>query len=490
MEAWSRMNPRREPASEMVCTDVLVLGAGGAGLRAALEAAREGAKVTVVSKMGAEDPSCTVAAWGGLTYCPEEQRDELFRQVVETGGFLSNQCLVETFVQDTPRRMRELAELGVPLEVLDGADQAHRLGMVKIRGQGRTTGFGLTRPLRAAATALGVQVLDQVMVTGLTKQAGHVNGALGVRLQDGAVLGLAAKAVIVASGGGACLYGRSDNPAGTTADGIALAYAAGADLVDMECVSFFVPATRLPELFAVTEPPAEDLLQVGAAHYFLGGIRIDARTQTTVPGLFAAGEATGGLFGAARLGGSAMADTVVFGAIAGREAARYARQQPPPGLASGLLADECRRLNGLSAAHGPTPAAFAAALGEVMWRQAGTMKTRTSLERASQALAELVPAAPSFAVHSPADLRQAVECLHMATVARLIVSAALLREETRGCFWRLDFPQPDNLKWLVNIILRHPDAGVTSELRPVLMTRLKTPTRPRIGAGCFPYVMP
>jgi succinate dehydrogenase/fumarate reductase flavoprotein subunit len=475
-------------SSEMVDLDVLVLGAGGAGLRAALEAARCGARVTVVSKLGSEDPNCTVVAWGGMTYCPDDQRDELFRQVVETGGFLSNQRLVEAFVRETPERMRELAELGVPLDVLDGADQAGRLGMVKIRGQGRTTGYGLTRPLRAAAAAAGVRFLDHLLVTSLVQEGGLVSGALAVSLTDGSLVGLAARAVIVATGGGACLYGRTDNPAGTTADGIAVAYGAGADLVDLECVSFFFPEARLPELFAVCEAPDAGLLGVGAAHYFLGGIRIDERAQTTVPGLFAAGEATGGLFGAARLGGTAMADTIVFGAIAGREAAAYAaRRRSAPVIGPERLAAGRGWLDALAGGRGASPAAFAAELAEIMWRDCGTMKTARTLQRAAAGLEEL-GRRPGFAVSTLPELRQAVECVHMLAVARLIVTASALRPETRGCFWRLDYPQPDNEKWLVNVVLRRAGNETVHELCPAVRTRPQTPTRPRIGAGCFSYL--
>lgn len=471
-----------------LATDVLVLGAGGAGLRAALEAARAGARVTVVSKLDVDEPNCTVAAWGGMTYCPENCRDELFRQIVETGGFLSNQRLVEVFVRDTPARLRELSELGACLDVLDGADQAQRLGMVKIRGQGRTTGFGLTRPLRAAAAALGVTFLDRVMVTALVKRGPRVTGALAVNLADGAILGLAAKAIVVATGGGACLYGRTDNPAGTTADGIALAYGAGADLVDLECVSFFFPESRLPELFAVEDPPAAGLLEVGAAHYFLGGIRIDERCRTTVPGLFAAGEATGGLFGAARLGGTAMADTIVFGAIAGREAALDAgRRQACPAIPTSRLLAARGSLETLGSGCGPTPEVFAAGLGELMWTHGGTMKTAASLHHARRELAAL-SRGPGPAARGLCCVRQAIECRFMLTVARLIVAASLLREETRGCFWRLDHPGPRNRTWLANIVLRRTRAGMQYETRPAVMTRLTTAVAPRIGAGCFPYL--
>ncbi len=468
-------------------TDVLVLGAGAAGLRAALEAARAGARVTVVSKLGPDEPTCTVTAWGGLTYCPDDRREDLFRQVVETGGYLNDQRLVEVFVRETPERLRELAALGVSLDVLDGADAQRRLGLVKIPGRGRTTGLGLTRPLRAAAEAAGVRFLDRVMVTRLVTGDQGTVGALAVRLADRAVLPLGARAVVAATGGGACLYGRTDNPPGATGDGIALAYEAGAELVDLECVSFVVPEARLPDLLGVREPPDEALLEIGAAHYFLGGVRIGPDCRTTVPGLFGAGEVTGGLFGAARLGGTALAETIVFGAIAGREAGRYARSREAAPIDPALVREEARRVEALCGGRDLTPAQFAADMGRVLWRFAGTMKSGRTLRQAAEALGRLAPV-PALRVDSPAALRQALECPGMLTTARLIVAASLLREETRGCFWRVDFPRYDNERWVRNIVLWRTAGGPAHAVRPPAMTRLTRPTAPRVGAGCFSYL--
>jgi succinate dehydrogenase/fumarate reductase flavoprotein subunit len=329
--------------------------------------------------------------------------------------------------------------------------------------------------------------LDRIMVTRLIRHGSGVAGALGIRLSDGNVIALSAKAVIVATGGGACLYGRTDNPAGTTADGIALAYSAGAELVDIECVSFALPEARLPELLAVHDPPDEGLLQVGAAHYFLGGIRVDERCRTTVPGVFAAGEVTGGLFGAARLGGSAMADTIVFGAIAGGEAARYVRRRPVAPIDPALVAQATRLLDQLRGGHGTAPDQFAADLAGIMWRNCGTMKTAQTLRRAVAALDDL-GRPPALRAGSPMELRRALECRHMLDVARLIVAASLVREETRGCFWRLDFPRPDNARWVANIFLRQEGDRIAHAVRPAALTRLTQPTAPRIGGGCFPYL--
>jgi len=450
-----------------------------------VEAGQQGVEVLVVSKMGPEDTNCTISAWGGFTYAPEEHEEALFRQVVETGGYLSNQRLVEVFARDTPRRMRELSDLGMDMEVLDDADTRDQLGILKLRGKGRTTGFGMTRPLRARAEGLGVKFMDHVMVSRLTTDGSRVTGAVGVHLTEGRLVTVAARSVIIATGGGACLYERTDNPAGTTADGIALAYGAGAWLVDMECISFQFPKKRVDEVFRVKDAPDEALLEKGAAHYFLGGIRIDERCRTTLDGLYAAGEVTGGLMGAARLGGAAMADIVVFGAIAGKEAAAWAKGNPTPQPDAAQADEERRRVNAMLSGQGQPVEAVSAMARRIMWRNCGTMKTRETL---AKALTELSGLPEGIRTESIPGLREGIECLNMLTVGGLIASASRLREETRGCFWRLDFARPDNAVWLKNICQWQSDGQAECETRPVVMTRLTSPTQPRVGAGCFGYL--
>lgn len=475
------------PDARHLETDLLVLGAGGAGLAAALAAREAGARVVVASKMGPDDPNCTVRGWGGITYATEAHAGELFRQVVETGGFLNDQRLVEEFARQVPRRVAALADLGVPLEVLDEADTRNRLGVTKIVGKGPTTGFGMTLPMRARAEALGVRFVDHLMISTLLVEQGAVAGAAGVDLNAGRFVTLSAGATLIATGGGACLWARTDNPPGTTGDGIALAYEAGAQLVDLECVSFTFPSSRFAELLHSGGRDPEAFLSSGGAHYFLGGIRIDERGRATLPGLYAAGEASGGLFGAGRLGGSALADVIVFGAIAGEEAAAFAMSHPRPQWDGAKAEQERARLEALLT--GSVPAAeVTAKLRSLMWCKCGLTKTGRSLEEAREEVALLESHRAGLGAHSVAGLREALECGFMLTLARLIISASLRREESRGAFWRLDAPEPDNARWVRNIVLRGEQGEDRLEIHPPAMTRLREPTRPRIGPGCFDYL--
>jgi len=471
-------------------TDVLVLGTGGAGLRAALAAREAGAEVLVVSKMRADDPNCTAAAWGGTTYATPALEAELFRQVVHTGGFLNDQRLVEAFVRDVPATIADLHEMGVPLEILDNADTAGRLGVARVQGGSGPRGFGMVRPMRRRAEAIGARFMDELMIASLLVRDGRVIGAAGVQLRDGCRVIITARAVVIACGGGAGLFARTDNPPGTTGDGIALAYAAGAELVDIELISFTYPAGRMAEAFAATTCPTDELLSVGAAHYFLGGVRIDERGQTGLAGLFAAGEAAGGLFGAGRLGGAALGDVLVFGAIAGREAATYAAAADAVLPAEAELRQARAPLDAALAGGGVPAEEVTARLRAVMWRCCGPIKSRRSLEDGLRELEQLEGLRPTLGSNSPEGRRALLECASLLTIARPILLASLMREETRGCFWRHDFPEPRNADWLQNTLWRREDGQSRHELRPAVMTRLTEPTAPRIGAGCFDYLSP
>ena len=286
--------------------------------------------------------------------------------------------------------------------------------------------------------------------------------------------------------------GRATRPAppapGTTGDGIALAFRAGAELVDMECVSFQFPGERVDEVLALREVPIEELLGVGAAHYFLGGVRINEKCETAIPGLYAAGETTGGLFGAARLGGSAMSDLVLFGTRAGQHAAEHAKAVERAQLDAQQTAEEETWIGSVTREAGASPEAAGRRIRQVMWRFCGTMKTEAGLTTALAQLEAIEPEVRGLHAGSGAELREALETRNMLAVGRLVATASALRQETRGCFWRVDYPVPDNDNWVKNIILSRGADGIQAHTKPPVMTRLAEPIAPRIGAGCFGYL--
>jgi len=464
-------------------TDVLVLGGGGAGLRAALEARRGGADVLLLSKQPAGGTSCTAHGAGYTTYCAPEARDELRRQMLAVGGWVNDPAMLEAFLADVPGRIPELAEFGVELtreELLPG------LGYWRTSaGQGRRPGYGLTTPLRQALDASGARVVDGATVTKLLLADGAVVGAVAYEPAPDRLLGIAAKATVVATGGGAALWARSDNPRSTTGDGFALAFEAGAPLAHMEFVSF-----NCPDLAALRAGTAErdDVLAHGSAHYFLGGVLTDAEGRTPVEGLLAAGEVAHGPHGAARLGGSAFAEVIVFGARAGAAAARLARDAACPAPPRDALDAEAARLTRHAANHGPPPAALRARLADLMWQHAGLVKDRASLERAAALLDDLMRDLGSAAAAAPGDVALAEQTRLSAVTAREVVRAALWREESRGAFWRGDCPGYDNARWLRCRTACQLAGRYETCVEAIAAADGVEPGEPRVGAGCFAYL--
>jgi len=470
-------------------TDVLVIGGAGAGLRAALAAAEQGVKVTLASKFQAGGMSNTFITAGWFTRATEESTDELFNQVVYTGGFLNNQRLVQTFVDEIPNRIPELKEYGVELFSEDVQTRIDKPGHFQIeRIERKPRGYGLTQPLRDSAENLGVEILDNVMVTELLTSNKSVVGATMFDLDNEEFMAIQAKSIILATGGGAGAYKRNDNAKGTTGDGFALAYRAGAELVDMECISFNVPGDKMEKIFKLKQVPDDELLQIGGCHYFLGGVKINEKASSSLDGLYAAGEVTGGVFGAARLGGSAMADTIVFGAIAGENAARRAKLTAFTEIEQTQVEAEKKRIDSMFDRKGESPEEYTGKIKDILWKYAGTMKTDETLEKASQELTTIMPAVDELKVDNMDELRIALEARNMLHVGQVITATSSIRKETRGCYWRVDYPEPDNKNWLKNIIVWKDDININTRIQDVIMTKLQKPNeKPPIGPGCFGY---
>ena len=467
-------------------TDVVVVGMGAAGMTAALEAARAGADVWVISKMPRGAPNCTTRAHGDFTYSTDETAGELFAQVVETGGFLNDQRLVEALVEDIPAALARLREVGVEFDEHRQA-APHMPGTVRWSYRGKDAGHGLTEALGRAAMQAGARGAWSQVATGILTEGGRAVGLATLDLDAMRPVVWEANSVVIATGGGAGAYPRHDNPPGAVGDGVVMAYEAGAQLVDIECVSFGFPEQRLPEVFEAPEAPHEPLLALGHAHYFLGGIRIGERGETTLPGLYAAGEATGGVFGAGRLGGSALADTVAFGARAGRAAALAAGETRPCPAPAEQVSQQAHRLE-LLRRGGADPAEVGERLKALLWRYCGTVKTAATLDAALAGLAEMSEQVGALGASGPDEARAALEAQSIHRLGELVARAARLREESRGCFWRTDHPAPANEVWIRNIVVRRGEDGPLLRMEAPVMTWLTTPTAPRIGAGCFGYV--
>ena len=194
----------------------------------------------------------------------------------------------------------------------------------------------------------------------------------------------------------------------------------------------------------LTQTPVE---VAPTAHYHMGGIRVNGRMETRVPGLYAAGEAVGGANGANRLSGNAITEAMVFGECAGREAAA-AVAGTPHGWNAGAAKDAAERLRGARGAAdgGGVPAnVLERRLQDAMWENAGPFRTGDELQRALDAILEIreTPAAVRPAGSFNLDVQDRLELRAMLTTAEAVVRAAIGRTESRGAHQRLDFPDSD-----------------------------------------------
>jgi len=437
--------------------DLVIVGAGVAGLTAALTAAERGARVTVLSK-GALDVSASYLAQGGVAAVqdPADSIEAHVRDTLEAGRGLCRRSAVEALAHESPERVAELRDAGVPFDddlALEGGHSRRRIAHVA----GAETGQAITAALLDRAGGHpAITLRARAHVSSL------VPGA-GVLTDDGIV---AAPRAILATGGYAALWARTTNPAGSVGEGLVQAWAIGAVLADLEFVQFHptvlarsslllsealrgegahlldgtgerfvdelaprdvvaravgardaavldlrpVPQERFRTLMGRIEAegyrPSTDPVPISpAAHFTVGGIRTDLHGRTDVPGLYAAGEcACTGLHGANRLASNSLAECLVFG----RRAAIAALGDPTP---PAMEPDVALAL---------TRAAIGRPLGDsdrdAMWRDVGLVREAIGLSRQAA---------------SPVAL------------ARLVAASALARRESRGGHFRSDFPTLD-----------------------------------------------
>lgn len=201
------------------------------------------------------------------------------------------------------------------------------------------------------------------------------------------------------------------------------------------------------------------------AHYTIGGIKVNSLGQSTVPGLYAIGQAMGGIHGANRLGAVSLAELFVFGEIAGEVAAAESIQMQAPQLPADA-AQSFAYLQSLAGQKGRfSPLALQRRLQKLLWDKVGIAREDKGLREALAEIAALETAAEDLVI--PADktynreVVQAIELKHMLKCARMIAESALLREETRGAHLRLDFPEKDEADWRCNIVLAQTDGRLS-----------------------------
>jgi len=523
--------------------DVLIIGAGGAGLRAAIEALAQGASVGVVCK-SLLGKAHTVMAEGGIAAAmanvdAADSWKTHFRDTMRGGKFLNNWHMAQLHAQESPDRVRELEQWGALFDRTESGDILQRAfgghTFKRLCHVGDRTGLEMIRTLQDRGVQQGIDVYMECTVTRLLTGNGRVAGAFAYWRENGRFIVFRAKSVVIATGGIGKAWRVTSNSWEYTGDGMALAYEAGAELMDMEFVQFhptgmvWPPGVqgilvteavrgeggilrnkagerfmekydpkrmelstrdvvarsiytevkegrgtehggayldishkpgeyvkkKLPSMYHqfkeladvdITKSPME----VGpTCHYMMGGIRVDAETaQSTVPGLFAAGEAAAGLHGANRLGGNSLSDLLVFGRRAGLAAAQYAKRSSTPSIDNAQI-DQAEKelLAPFSNSGTESPYAVHRDLQEVMQNLVGIFRTDLDLKKALAELAKLKTRAANVSVegsrlfnpgwHLSYDLKA------MLIVSEAVTHSALARTESRGAHSRIDHPNLD-----------------------------------------------
>ncbi|MBS1798445.1 MAG: L-aspartate oxidase [Acidobacteria bacterium] len=501
-----------DPTSQQV--DFLVIGAGIAGLSAAIRLARAGSVLVVTKEELAE--SNTAYAQGGIAVAMGGDEDVAlhYEDTLAAGDGLVNPEAAHILVEQGPKRVEELLSWGTAFDrehgelmlTREGAHSRSRILHANGDATGREIAVSLLRHVRAIPS---IRLMEWATGIDLLLSVGRVTGATLLD-GEGGILAIHARATLLASGGAGQVYSDTTNPAVATGDGIAMAWRAGAAISDMEFYQFHPTAFSQPgaprflmsealrgegaylvnatgERFmqryhpllelaprdvvarAITMESIDgpvyldmrhvakdlharfpgisqflakyrlelnrDLIPVRpAAHYLMGGILTDVHGRTTLPGLYAAGEAAcTGVHGANRLASNSLLDGLVFGA-----------------LTADAMTSDSSRLPSLKQAHVEPPSTHIEGttldanterwiddLRANMWKHAGLLRDAAGLDTMKRALAALADTMPRGLT------RRAIEARNLHDIASIITTSALARRESRGAHFRNDFPQHD-----------------------------------------------
>jgi succinate dehydrogenase/fumarate reductase flavoprotein subunit len=204
-------------------------------------------------------------------------------------------------------------------------------------------------------------------------------------------------------------------------------------------------------------------------HHTMGGIMIDTSTRTTLPGLFAVGEVCGGMHGANRLAGNALAEIFSMGGIAGRNAAADAKNSDMCGTPNDQLENERDRLESFFSPDGEDSLTLIKSLKKMMWQKAGIVRNPGDLEKAVTQIEDYRSESRNCRIEKPKDLMYYLGLQNMLLLSEMVCKSALLRTESRGSHWRPDHPKEDNANWLKNIVIRKEKGEMIIDKHPVQM---------------------
>jgi succinate dehydrogenase / fumarate reductase flavoprotein subunit len=584
--------------------DVLIVGAGGAGLRAAIEAANSGVSVGLICK-SLLGKAHTVMAEGGMAaaMAHNDDRDSWkvhFADTMRGGQYVNNWRMAEIHAKEAPDRVRELEGWGAVFDrTPDGRINQRNFGghrYPRLAHVGDRTGLELIRTLQDHAVQTGMTVHMEHTVVELILDGGRAAGVLAYDRERGRFIVFAAKAIVLATGGIGRAYKITSNSWEGTGDGHALAYRAGAELIDMEFIQFhptgmvwppsvkgilvtegvrgeggvlknsegrrfmfddipdnYKPQTasdpeegwrytqgdksarrppelltrdhvarcinrevkagrgsphggvfldiawikekikdseahikrKLPSMYHQFKELADlditrEPMEVGpTTHYVMGGIRVDADSQeSTIPGLFAAGECASGINGANRLGGNSLSDLIVFGKRAGEYAAEFARKNGATRVDDDAVAaamktalEPFERGSG-----GENPYKVQADLQDTMQALVGIVRLEGEMKEALTRIQGFKERASRVGVSGPRDYHAgwhtALDLRNLLPVSEAVARSAIERKESRGGHFREDYPDKAAEFGAVNMMVKQGAGGA------IELSRIPLPPMP------------
>jgi succinate dehydrogenase / fumarate reductase flavoprotein subunit len=572
---------KKKESNYYLC-DVLVIGGGSAGLRAAIAAHDAGADVLIVSRSKRGDPHTTLAR-GGInaalgTMDAEDNWMIHASDTLREGEFIADYEKVEVLCKNAADAIMELVNWGARFHrEKDGRLTQRFFGAHTYRRTvfyGDWTGQEIIRVLMEQVNQRKIKMIEDVYIIKLSKSDNdddydgdsEVNGALGVDIENKEFVRFECKSLILAAGGYTRVYPVSSSRLFENyGEGIALAYEAGVDLVDMEMVQFHptgmvwpekavgllateairgeggillnskgerfmknydpermelaprdvvaranyneiisgrgterggvwldvthlrkeVIQDRLPTMYQQfleldgIDISKEKMEVAPTAHYSMGGVVADIKCRTQLKGLFAVGEVISQIHGANRLGGNSLLDTMVFGKIAGEEAAaRSAKQGVGDAKKMEMMQSSARQSNGDNnqkenegvAGHYyegvfvvKEPVKFRNEIQELMKQNAGIIREETRLQNGLKRILELknefyskdnIIEISKIDDNNSENIVITLQVKSSLVACEAIIRSALMRQESRGAHYRSDFPKLDDERWKVNIYCR------------------------------------
>jgi len=563
----------------IIQTDVLVVGGGGAGFRAAIGVREAGAKALLLSKGPLARCGASPMAGADFTLdgrnlhklgfqgAPDDTEEKFFNDIVTQGYYLNNQKLVEQYIHNAPARLKELLDWGI--KVIFSEERAIF-----------TSGLGLMDALLRRARAAGVGLLEDTFLIDLRVEDGRIAGGLGLDIRTGELTHFQAKAVVMATGGWHKAFWPNTGMRDLSGEGIAMAHRAGADIGNMEFITFccnvllsppvwrgsiatyitsllsggeltntqgekflekydpyivekgtsmewnkgFVSFTTQKEvregkgtlnggvyygkgdvpwetfekksidIFPNWKYKAMDLaemaetlknggrVEVGpAVEYFDGGIVVNDKFETSVSGLYAAGECALGPFGSNRVC-SAITEMLVQGADAGKKAGEYARAIKETSSGSSVLLDLQEKAElPLEKKDGLRPAPVRRRVQEMAHKSLSPIRNAKELsafleflDRVSKEEIPYLSTTSKSRVYNK-EWIDALEIGNLVHLLKVAAQSALFRSESRGVHYREDYPNTDNDHWLKESIVKFNAGAFQVESRPITVTALAPP---------------